>query len=99
VTDREGEVEALLSLVRRHRVAQLQTRSLCIDPLQYLEVARDRGAGGRPMGIARMLRVLREEAPWLRVGNFARGLGERGEPAGSPRSVEPSPRGRPEGRF
>jgi len=99
VTDREGEVEALLSLVRRHRVAQLQTRSLCIDPLQYLEAARDRGAGGRPMGIARMLQVLREEAPWLRVGNFARGLGERGEPAGSPRSVEPSPRGRPEGRF
>ena len=99
VTDREGEVEALLSLIRRHRVDQVQTRSLCIDPLQYLEVARERGAGGRPMGIARMLRVLREGAPWLRVGNFARGLGERGEPAGSPRSVEPSPRGRPEGRL
>jgi hypothetical protein len=57
VSDREGEVEALLSLVRRHRVDQLQTRSLCIDPLQYLEVARDRGAGGRPMGIARMVQV------------------------------------------
>ncbi|HTS79379.1 MAG TPA: radical SAM protein [Myxococcaceae bacterium] len=81
VTDREGEVEALLGLVRRHRVDQLQTRSLCIDPLQYLEVARNRGAGGRPMGISRMLRVLRDGAPWLRVGNFARGLGERGRPA------------------
>jgi wyosine [tRNA(Phe)-imidazoG37] synthetase (radical SAM superfamily) len=81
VTDREGEVEALLALIRRHRVAQLQTRSLCIDPLQYLEVARDRGAGGRPMGIPSMLRLLREEAPWLRVGNFARGLAERGRPA------------------
>ena len=81
VTDREGEVEALLALVQRHRVDQVQTRSLCIDPLQYLEVARDRGAGGRPMGIARMLRVLRQGAPWLRVGNFARGLGERGRPA------------------
>ncbi len=81
VTDQEGEVEALLALVRRHRVDQLQTRSLCIDPLQYLEVARDRGAGGRPMGIARMLRVLRQGAPWLRVGNFARGLGERARPA------------------
>ena len=81
VTDREGEVEALLALIRRHRVDQLQTRSLCIDPLQYLEVARDRGAGGSPMGIARMLRMLREAAPWLRVGNFARGLEERGRPA------------------
>ncbi|MGZ6098248.1 MAG: radical SAM protein, partial [Myxococcaceae bacterium] len=81
VTDREGEVEALRALVRRHRVDQVQTRSLCIDPLQYLDVARDRGAGGRPMGITRMLRVLREDAPWLRVGNFARGLAERARPA------------------
>jgi len=81
VTDREGEVEALRALIRRHRVDQVQTRSLCIDPLQYLEVARDRGAGGRPMGISRMLQVLREGAPWLRVGNFARGLAERGGPA------------------
>ncbi|HSP19678.1 MAG TPA: radical SAM protein [Myxococcaceae bacterium] len=81
VTDREGEVEALRGLIRRHRVDQLQTRSLCIDPLQYLDVARDHGAGGRPLGIARMLRVLREDAPWLRVGNFARGLAERDRPA------------------
>ena len=78
-------MEALLTLVKRYRVDQVQTRSLCIDPLQYLEVAPRRGAGGEPMGIARMLRVLKEGAPWLRVGNFARGLGERGEPAGSPR--------------
>jgi hypothetical protein len=83
VTDREGEVEALLSLVQRHRIDQVQARGLCIDPLQYLEVARDRGAGGRPMGIARMLRVLREGAPWVRVGNFARGLGERRAPSGA----------------
>jgi wyosine [tRNA(Phe)-imidazoG37] synthetase (radical SAM superfamily) len=81
VTDREGEVEALLALIRRHRVDQLQTRSLCIDPLQYLEVARGRGARGPPLGISRMLRILRERAPWLRVGNFARGLGERRAPA------------------
>jgi len=81
VTDREGEVRALVRLVRRHRVDQVQTRSLCIDPLQYLDVARDRGAGGRPMGIRTMLRVLRREAPWVRIGNFSRGLGEREAPA------------------
>jgi len=81
VTDREGEVRALVDLVQRHRVAQVQTRSLCIDPVQYLEVARGRGAGGRPIGIARMLRLLRAEAPWLRLGNFARGLHEREAPA------------------
>ena len=78
VTDRAGEVQALLELVRRHRVDQVQTRSLCIDPLQYLEVARERGAGGPPLGIRAMLSFLKEKAPWVRVGNFSRALNERG---------------------
>jgi pyruvate-formate lyase-activating enzyme len=77
VTDREGEVESLARLVRRHRVDQVQTRSLCIDPLQYLEVAHGRGGGGRPIGIRAMLARLRREAPWLVIGNFARALHER----------------------
>jgi wyosine [tRNA(Phe)-imidazoG37] synthetase (radical SAM superfamily) len=78
VTDREGEVEALVALVRRYKVDQIQTRSLCIDPLQYLEVARDRGAGGAPLGVRTLLRELKRAAPWLVIGNFARGLEERG---------------------
>ncbi len=77
VTDREGEVQALTDLIVRHRVDQVQTRSLCIDPLMYLEVARDRGAGGPPMGIRRMLQAFQLRAPWLVIGNFARGLSER----------------------
>lgn len=78
VTDRAGEVQALVELVRRYRVDQVQTRSLCIDPLQYLEVAHGRGAGGRPMGVRAMLGVLRQKAPWLRIGNFSRARFERG---------------------
>ncbi len=78
VTDREGEVEALVDLIRRHEVDQVQTRSLAIDPLQYLDVARERGAGGEPMGIAAMLRRFKEARPGLVVGNFARGKDERG---------------------
>lgn len=77
VTDREGEVEALVDLVRRHRVDQVQTRSLAIDPIQYLEVARDRGAGGEPIGVANLLKALKEARPGLVIGNFARGLEER----------------------
>ncbi|MHB1846356.1 MAG: hypothetical protein ACYCWW_16145 [Deltaproteobacteria bacterium] len=80
MTDREGEIESLCELVVRHRVDQIQTRPLAIDPLQYLELARDRGAGGRPLGLAELLRRLRRRAPWLRIGNFARGLGERAAP-------------------
>lgn len=77
VTDRRGEVEALLRLVKKYRVDQLQTRPLAIDPVQYIETARGKGAGGEPMGVAQMLRHLQAKAPWLVIGNFARGLEER----------------------
>jgi wyosine [tRNA(Phe)-imidazoG37] synthetase (radical SAM superfamily) len=77
VTDRAGEVQALLDLVCRHRVDQVQTRSLCIDPLQYIAVARGRGAGGPALGIRTLLQKLRQKAPWVRIGNFSRALGER----------------------
>ena len=77
VTDREGEIEALERLIRRYRVDQVQTRSLCIDPLQYLEVSRGVGAGGQALGVRELMRRLKAKAPWLRIGNFARALGER----------------------
>ncbi|RKG66270.1 radical SAM protein [Corallococcus exercitus] len=84
VTDREGEVQALENLVRKYRVDQVQTRSLCIDPLQYLEVARGVGAGGEPVGIRTLLNRLKAARPGLIIGNFARGLDERENAAGAP---------------
>ena len=82
VTDREGEVRALEHLVRKYQVDQVQTRSLCIDPLQYLEVARGRGGGGEPVGIRELLKRLKAARPGLIIGNFARGLEERDNAAG-----------------
>jgi molybdenum cofactor biosynthesis enzyme MoaA len=77
VTDRSGEVDALVKLVKKYKVNQIQTRPLAIDPAQYIELARGRGAGGEPMGVAEMLKHLQKKAPWLVIGNFARGLDER----------------------
>ncbi|HEY0839753.1 MAG TPA: radical SAM protein [Vulgatibacter sp.] len=77
VNDREGEVDALCDLVARHSVDQVQTRSLCIDPQQYLAVARGAEVEGDPLGIPELLRRLREARPGLVIGNFARGLDER----------------------
>ena len=85
VTDREGEVELLSRLVRRAGVDQVQTRSLAIDPDVYWELARDRGAGGAAIGVRGLVRALRAARPGLVVGNFARGLGERGRAAAGPR--------------
>jgi len=82
ITDREGEVEALAALIVRHKINQLQTRPLAIDPRQYVEVADGRGAGGAPLGLKEMLRRLRRAAPWLVIGNFSRARGERVERAG-----------------
>ncbi len=77
VTDREGEVDLLCDLIRLHHVDQLQTRPLAIDPLTYVELARDRGAGGRILGLREMLRRIRRAAPWIRIGNFSRSREER----------------------
>lgn len=77
VSDRRGEVEALVKLVRRHRVDQVQTRSLCIDPFQYLELARGHCGSGPNLSVRGMIAALRRAAPWLVIGNFARALGER----------------------
>jgi pyruvate-formate lyase-activating enzyme len=82
VTDREGEVQALERLVSKYQVDQVQTRSLCIDPLQYLEVARGMGAGGEQVGIRTLLKRLKAARPGLIIGNFARGLDERDNAAG-----------------
>src|SRR5574342_186206 len=77
VTDREGEVERLCRLVRRVGADQVQTRPLAMDPDVYMAVARGRGGGGRPIGIPALLRALKDARPGLRIGNFARALGER----------------------
>jgi pyruvate-formate lyase-activating enzyme len=78
VTDREGEVERLCRLVARVGADQVQTRPLAMDPDAYMGVARGRGAGGRPIGIRALLAALRDARPGLVIGNFARGLRERG---------------------
>lgn len=67
-TDREGEVEGLIRLIRKTGLDFIQMRNLNIDPDLYLG-AMGRGEG---MGVGRMLEVLREEFPHLRFGYFNR---------------------------
>ncbi|HEY7724633.1 MAG TPA: radical SAM protein, partial [Anaeromyxobacteraceae bacterium] len=77
VSDLAGEVERLCRLVAEVRVDQVQTRPLAIDPDVYMALARGRGAGGRALGIAALVRELRRARPGLVVGNFSRARGER----------------------
>jgi pyruvate-formate lyase-activating enzyme len=80
VTDREGEIGLLASLVRRTGVAQVQTRPLAIDPDVYLAIARGRGAGGPALGVRQLVAALRAARPGLVVGNFSRAKPERARP-------------------
>jgi len=79
ITDRAGEIEALTELIVEFGVHQVQTRNLALDPEQYLSVARVPAHASEALGIAELVRRLRRARPGLVVGNFARGLGERGE--------------------
>ncbi len=81
VTDREGEARRLCALVGATGVEQVQTRPLAIDPDLYMSLARERGAGGAPLGIPALIRALRRARPGLGVGNFSRARGERRVPA------------------
>ena len=75
VTDSEGEIEALSEAVERHHVDQLQTRSLNLDPLWLLRRLPRQTTG---VGLEEMLRRLRHQHTWLRVGNFTLpALGQR----------------------
>ena len=78
VTDLEGEIERLCSLVSSARVDQVQTRNLAMDPEQYLAVAAGTSAGGPRLGVPELIRRLKKARKGLVIGNFARALDERG---------------------
>jgi len=67
VSDDEGEIAALESAVERHRVDQVQFRSLNLDPLWLL---RRLPRQTRGIGVETMLRRLEGRFEWLRLGNF-----------------------------
>ncbi|HIE06577.1 MAG TPA: radical SAM protein [Desulfarculaceae bacterium] len=73
VTDSEREVEALLEMVSRYRIDQIQLRNLCIDPRQYFDLFNIDFT--RPMGIINLIKRLRREFPKLHLGYFNRYLG------------------------
>jgi pyruvate-formate lyase-activating enzyme len=91
ITDREGEVAAISKLIGEFGIRQVQTRNLALDPEQYLAVARKTASATPAMGVASMISRLQKDHPGLVVGNFSRGLGERGDlrPSGAMAAAAP----------
>jgi len=69
VSDSPGEVDLTLRVLRELKVAQLQLRSLNVDPQWLLSRLPDLEAG---IGLDTMVRRLRRELPDLQLGNFTR---------------------------
>ena len=67
-TDREGEVDRLMELVRETGIDLIQMRNLNIDPDLYLKVTGQ----GEGMGISRMIETLKKEFRRLQFGYFNR---------------------------
>ena len=67
-TDMETEAEALTNFLRKFPVNMIQTRNLNIDPDYYLELIGFRES--EPMGIARLVGLLREKFPGVRLGYY-----------------------------
>jgi pyruvate-formate lyase-activating enzyme len=70
VTDREEEVEYLISFIRETDINMIQMRNLNIDPDFYLEAIGSTADTG--IGISEMMDIIRKEFPHLILGYFNR---------------------------
>jgi pyruvate-formate lyase-activating enzyme len=70
VSDREAEIEALISLVKETDPHLIQWRNLNLDPDLYLQTLGDLSPAGRAMGVPFLLGEIRRQFPTLRYGYF-----------------------------
>ncbi len=68
VTDQEGEVEGLISFLRKATIDMIQIRNLNIDPDLYLQSMNPKR--GEAIGISEMMDMVRGEFPHLSIGYF-----------------------------
>jgi hypothetical protein len=68
-TDREDQIESLISLVKETHLDMIQMRNLNIDPdVLYAGLP----AGGEAVGIVSLLDTLKNEMPGLDIGSYTR---------------------------
>jgi len=70
ITDTEEELEALTTFLDHHRIQLIQWRNLNVDPKKYHEIIRKAGSTGKPVGMRRFIRSIKEGYPALRHGYF-----------------------------
>ena len=78
--DREREVEALIGFVRETGLKLIQLRNLNIDPEVLLPRMPALETMGKALGMAEMIKVLRQEVPEAEIGNFSRPIQRQRKP-------------------
>jgi pyruvate-formate lyase-activating enzyme len=68
ITDQEGEIEALLELIRKTKVNFIHLKNLNIDPQFYLEKMPKNTSP--PLGMRKVVDLLKSEFPELQLGYF-----------------------------
>jgi pyruvate-formate lyase-activating enzyme len=69
ISDAPAEIDALVDFMGRHRVHQVQLRSLNVDPHWLLARIPEPTRG---IGMRQFVRALRQRCPELQLGNFTR---------------------------
>jgi pyruvate-formate lyase-activating enzyme len=72
ITDDESELDVLLKLVRKVGINKIQLRNLNIDPDMMMKILPKRM--NNPLGIPRMIELLKKEAPGLEIGSYSRAV-------------------------
>jgi pyruvate-formate lyase-activating enzyme len=70
VTDSEKEAEALMNFLSRHPVNFIQWRNLNFDPQRYFSIMKNADDGGNPLGMDRIVEMVREKFPHIGHGYF-----------------------------
>jgi len=69
-TDTPQETEALFSLIKKHRINQIQWRNLNFDPFRYWQIMNDVSNNGKPLGMKTLLDRIKQSFPYLKHGYF-----------------------------
>jgi pyruvate-formate lyase-activating enzyme len=69
-TDTPREIQALRRFLNRYPIHMIQWRNLNFDPLRYFNVMNRTAQNGKPVGMQRLLELIRQEFPNLKYGYF-----------------------------
>ena len=69
-TDTPGEIEALKKFLTANPIHMIQWRNLNFDPLRYFKIIKGVTATESPIGMHRLLELIRREFPKLKFGYF-----------------------------